>query len=129
MDDPIYSPQEREIFGPYWNGAVMRHADPLAAHVQLAHALDGEPGAWLVRARSPNEPERFEALTRVEQAAREVFGMVPFDPETGGGAQLADCLSVFKAFTDWVKKNGRNTPDSPTAAPPTDSPPPPSDPC
>src|SRR5262247_2191792 len=98
-----YPESERLIFGPYDRGdGQPTYGDPLALYRRLSSALDGEPNTWLRKLKSESEQERFDALDRIVPAALEVFGLVPFDPATGQGAQEIDCVNVFKAFNRWL---------------------------
>ena len=111
-----YTDKERLIFGPYWDGAGERFADPKQAYRRLIHALDGDPNKYLRAIKSQSEPERFEAMERLIDASRAVFEMAPFDPGTGGGATDTDCLNVVRDFLHWIddqKKSTRMTPICP----------------
>lgn len=116
MDD--YTQEQRQCYGPYQAGnGVAAHADPLAAYLDLSHLLDGDPQGFVARMRGGDPRDRYEAVKRVEAAARQVFGLAPFDPQTGGGMQLPDVLAVFKDFCVWLgalKKNGAAAAGSPS---------------
>ena len=50
-----------------------------------------------------------------------VFGLAPFDPETGNGADMSHALGCLHSFNVWMEKKNQ-TPDSrPTSTPPSES--------
>jgi hypothetical protein len=122
-----------DVFGPYWNGRAEVWGDPFALHEDLVHALDGDPNRVLAEAEADRLPPREHFATEEEYqevvarvalaepmayrakkllvaAVRQVFGMAPFDPQTGEGATAKQCRKVLEDFVryeqDCKKKAG-----------------------
>ena len=116
----MFTPEQRQIFGPYFNGVQPVYGDPLCLYRRLVHALDGEPGRYLRGLKDAVEDVRFEAAEKLIAAARSVFGLVPFQPDTGQGTLDREALTVLRQFILWrdeQKKNGPMKSTLPTPAP------------
>lgn len=119
----MYTDKERQIFGPYDLGDGRQvYGDPFRLNRQLVHLLDGSPGTVLRALKSAEEPVRFEATEKIVDAARQVFGLVPFNPADGSGALDTDALALARRFIEWVDAVKKNSATTPTSPPPTDSP-------
>jgi hypothetical protein len=99
----------------YFDGEKQVWADPLEIHHGLAAALDGDVNKILAATRMTCEDARqqaavrHDAMQRLVPAIREVFKLLPFDPNTGTGATWRACIAVFSEFVKWedaLKKNG-----------------------
>lgn len=114
----------------YWDGEKTVHADRLAAYRKILLLTRGKPNelANKVFQCKPDETELnklMESCEAAEQLAlivRDVFHMVPFDPNTGLGAQDAHCWAVWEAFCDSLAESKKKTGTSPTTSPPTAAP-------
>jgi len=133
-----YTDLERRVFGPYGNGREQVYGDPDAILRRLLHCLDGDPNRFLrdyladrlfdeagnETGRDPQkEALAFAATERLLDAARDAFGLVPFDPVTGQGVTERQALGVLFGFVDYLdglKKKRAAPPISPrlTASPP-----------
>lgn len=112
----MFTPQERLIFGPYFNGAEQVYADPIRVYHRLVAALDGDPNAWLKRF---GEPLDTEARDKVINAAGWSLEMVPFDKKTGQGATEAEVETVLRGYLEWLRGNVRPEANSATSSPPS----------
>src|SRR5262245_2676649 len=94
--------QNREIFGPYYDGVNTVYGDPLAIYRLLVAGLDGTPNLWLGRRASDDALERAEAEERCLAAARVAFQMVPFDRDQGTGALDQDVEVALDTYLAWI---------------------------
>jgi hypothetical protein len=120
-----FTPAERQIFGPFWDGRTVRHADPLRIRRRLAQLLGREAPKLLEQWQAEEAPPqvRIDAAEHFLWAVSEAFELPKFDPADGQGATEDVVIGVWNAFHDWLKKKGPTTPNGPTSSPPTDSPP------
>jgi len=116
----MYSESDRNIFGPFYNGSEMVHADPLRIRRLLVHELGGDLNAVLSQAHAEEEPVRFQARDQLLSAARIAFDMTPFNPATGAGAVEADLWAALTAFLDFIEKKNPSGVSGPTSVPSTD---------
>lgn len=118
----MYSAEERRIFGPYYDGFHDQvYADPLRVRRVLTLRLEGKPNDWLKITNSPDQSDKAIAVGKVAGAAVEAFGLVPFDPKTGKGADEAYCLSLLDTFLRWEDAKKSSPRSCPTSQPPTAS--------
>lgn len=115
----MFSPEDRRIFGPYFNGAEMVHADPLQVYRRLQFRLDGESNKYLKLAREGDPSEKFHAWEKLIPAVRYAFDMPDFDPSTGKGSQEADCRAVLRAYLEFVQEKKEPGPTCQTYSLPT----------
>lgn len=108
--------QQRNIF-PYHNGERQVYGDPLKIRRRLNARLDGN----LNKALSEKDlsPDHYE---RVLDAVVFAFDLIPFDPETGKGAQEEVVVRALKAFLDWLQKKSPSIVNSRPSVEPTVSP-------
>ena len=118
----MYSDEERQIFGPFYDGVHDQvYADPLHVRRILTLRLEGKPNDWLKITNSPDESDKAVAIGKVVPAAQEAFGLVPFDPKTGQGADEAYTLRVLDKFLRWQEAKKSSPRSCPTSQPPTAS--------
>lgn len=94
----------------YFNGKERVFGNPLRLQRDLYAAL-GDPDA----AFADSEKGDCRAQNIIVDNVREVFGMAPFDPATGEGADddcCEDALSALWAFLDAKKKRHAGLPIS-----------------
>ena len=103
-----FTDEERMVFA-YTTPSRAVKADPQAVYVGLTRALGGNPQAVLDAASSENLPAAIDAEEQMVAAARQTFGMDPFDPETGAGATGAMCLRVLDEFLLFCNGEKKNT--------------------
>ncbi len=94
----------RQIFGPIFDGEKQVLVDPLAAYRKLHYALDGTPNQWLEDSKSENVQVSYPAKEKLIEATRYAFGLFPFNPMDGQGAQDEDCWAILNAFLQWVEE-------------------------
>jgi hypothetical protein len=110
----MYSPAERAIY--VWSdGRQDWHVDPLRAYRRLVRALAGEQDAVIERARSDDPLAATGAKERLADAAREAFGLEPFDPATGQGTLDAEAEALLYDFLGWLQSKKGSPPTSPTS--------------
>src|SRR5215469_8096350 len=123
----MFSEGERAIFGPYFNGERLVHADPIRVHRRLYSKLDGDPNKYfeLIRLKKDEQgnplPEdqqipleqRNQAKERVLEAGLYALDMLPFDPVSARGATENDIMAALRAFLEFrasKKGNGQMQP-------------------
>lgn len=117
----MFDQAQREIF-PYFNGERQVMGDPLAIDRRLRHFLPQSAIVVLQKwdeaekalaenpettVMMPDEGVRFEAEEQLLDAVAKAFRMLPYNDETGQGAQethLRKCWEDYCAFMD-EKKN------------------------
>jgi hypothetical protein len=112
----MFSDADRAIFGPFFNGQGMVYADPLRVYRELSLELDGDPQLWIARSRDDDPRTRLVAEGRLVQASRSAFGLAPFEPDSGQGAQDQDALTALRSYLVWLdqkKSSGLTSPTSP----------------
>lgn len=146
-----YDDKDRHIFS-YFNGHDTVFCDPGATYRKLLALTGGKPNLLQnLAAKDVEKPdpklkdsapelykqaeqdyaremfEVYDAGEKLETMIRELFSMKPFDPATGRGAMLADCMSVWEEYKDFLNQkktppvNGQ-TSSTPSAGLPTTSP-------
>jgi hypothetical protein len=122
---------QRAIFR-FFDGLRNRCADPVRLYRKLNHLCDGDVNkVWADvyagvtdEGEDPmQEPIRYQAEEKLLAAAREAFGLAPFNEETGEGADDDCCWLALKTFGAWTQKKSASTETTPTS-PPLDSSPP-----
>lgn len=102
--------------------AYDRETDP-AKKNQLAEAVNSAFDAALARWRELATPDQYqdmyEAAGQLVQLVRDVFGMAPFNPQTGGGASEALCWRVWYGFRDACHDDKKKRATSPIGSTPT----------
>lgn len=107
--------KERAVF-TYYNGERDVSADPLRLQRNLYIAL-GKPDEAFEAYRQGDA----HAANCIIDNAREVFGMVPFNAETGTGAWDEDVEEALAALWDYLEKKSPSTAGSLTSSAPTTS--------
>ena len=111
----MYTEEERFIFR-YYAGAEAgpRFADPLEALDRLVIAtgagLNDLIEQWNGEAPAPEAQAKLELAA----AAREVFGLEPFDPQTGQGTTHGHALAVLREFLEFLDTSKKKPDESPT---------------
>lgn len=113
----MFSPAERNIFGPYYDGHGHRWADPLFVSRTLTLELGGQPNEWFAKTRSPDPVEKGEAVGRIVSACLAAFSMAPFDPATGEGADEHLLLTTLDEYLKWRDSKKASTRATPTPLP------------
>lgn len=128
----MFSENERQIFGPYFNGERSVYADPIRVHRRLYYKLDGEPNRYFQRLhilkdsegnplppeKQVPEAERFAAKERVLEAAAYALDMLPFDPTSARGATENDIMAALKMYLEFRQSKKVNGPIPPSCSPP-----------
>lgn len=117
----------RDIF-KYKVGGKSVCGDPVALNTRLTIACGGD---WVKLAQqafpnpAPTEDTALvfskQAETRLIEAVRKAFGLLPYDVATGAGSLQAEVLEVFDAYTDFSLKKKNSTEPSLTSPQPTAS--------
>lgn len=120
---PLYTPEERCIFGPYDKGdGTLVYADPMRVRRRLKAMLDGNPEKVLAQATQTDVPQfASEATDRVLAAAVYALDLVPFDATTGAGATEDMVVGVLNSFLAFEAEKKTTEPSCPTWPPPTES--------
>jgi hypothetical protein len=121
----------------FHNGSALVWADPLILRRKLAVALGGDIGAVVKDVNADRPPAGWPegkdfvpepsavmvaafAADKFLAGIRTAFGMTPFDPATGEGADERCCLDAYdawRAFEDSKKKPGETTPSTQPSSP------------
>ena len=112
---------DREIFG-YSDGEKQRFADPFLLIRKLKNNNLGPIETLESLALDGQEPEAGQFFGLL----REVFGLKPFDEETGSGLTELETHDVFRQFTEWTERLKKNTAPGQNSPEPTESEPSPS---
>jgi hypothetical protein len=115
----MYPIEQRQIFGPYWNGQARVYGDPVRLKRRLDHAARGELPKWIERWNDPSHPQHHEALDALLGAARWAMELVPFDPATGSGATDDEAEFALRQLLEWLEGKGPRAETSPTSSRPT----------
>jgi hypothetical protein len=128
-------PERQRLVYRYHNGAKEVFADPLVLRRKMIQAGRGELNQILREAVEPAAPTeegadsgdagggggvgvadecvRLQAQERRAQIVYEAFGLVPFDPETGGGVTEIEAIAVLHDFLGWLEGNASRAGNSP----------------
>lgn len=112
----IYPEHERRIFGPYWNGILQVHADPIRVYRLLTLHCGGDFNRTLASTKSADLVEKNRAFDTLLAAAVEAFGLLPFHSETGEGLtedKIVDLVNAYTGFLASKKAKGDSSPTSP----------------
>lgn len=123
-DDPFFTDDEKRIFR-YWAGPTTGPvaADPYELLRDMTIAMQGSINGVLAEWRCEDEVASAIAEKRLVEAARNAFGMDPFDrtdPHGKGGATSSEVLKTLLDFLQFLgqKKSGPSaTPTQPTGSP------------
>lgn len=118
---PLYSVDERRIFGPYQKGdGTTIYADPVRVYRRLVAALGGNVAKAIEQANNPVEEVACEATEKVVAAAVFALNLVGFDETTGHGLRDDEVIDTLNRFWAWCaaqKKTAGTSPTSPTSSP------------
>jgi hypothetical protein len=95
----------------YETGAGRAFADPIAAYRRLWIECGGSPQDLLASSESPDARLSMPATDRLLAAVRRTFALVPFDSETGRGADDEHVYAVLDGFCDYLDQK-KKTPAS-----------------
>lgn len=114
----MFSAPEKRIF-QYHDGKNIVCADPLAIRRKIIQASHGTFDT-IFKSASGDDPisgdQGADASGKVRQASaedsllaivREVFGLDPFDRNTGAGCMDDHVFHVLNSFHEWLEKNAK----------------------
>jgi hypothetical protein len=131
MSDDVYQPKEKKIFR-YNDGEKVVAADPLLLRgkLTLAAIQRGKTIGGVIESANKVDlegisdielSEAWAALDMLADISQEAFGLVPFNAETGNGADMAHAIGLVDHFYKWCEKKNQQ-PDLPqTSTPPSES--------
>jgi hypothetical protein len=112
-----FTDKEKSCF-KYFNGEVELFGDPLALRRKLNVSCGCDPAElWDRMEKSESLTEKWALQGKMWQAVREAFGMLPFDPLTGKGAQDEHCIKAWNDFWLWMDEKKNPQPSSQTPPP------------
>lgn len=119
---PELQPQGECVgFGPYYDGIQQRYCDPTRAYRILYLGTDGEFNNHAAHSQSDSLSVRWYAVDKLVGPAREAFGILPFDVQTGIGVTDDDVMDLLAEFTRYLaqkKSKAGTSPDSASATAP-----------
>lgn len=142
-----YKPEDKQVF-EYYDGEKRIKEDALVLYSKLMIETKGQPNsfqdAMKIDVQAPDakqyveinklDPQAFaraeldysQKVVAAHQAkeslvalARKLFTMAPYNRNTGGGADAAMCLKVWRDFADYLSKKNEMQENSPTSSMPT----------
>lgn len=94
----------RDVWGPYWNGEKSVFCDPFKAISLLWVVTDGRLQELIGHYNSDNPTARADASIKLAEASRRAFGLADIDVDTGEGVNQEYALSVLKDFLVWTNQ-------------------------
>lgn len=105
---------KREVFEYEIDGKT-RFADPLATWDKLTIALHGDPFGFCQRAAESEDPvAAAQSTQQIAEAVISAFDLPRFDPETGTGATIHDCLAIWAKLVEFNAECKKKRDVSPT---------------
>lgn len=114
----MFTPEERRIYGPYYDGQGNQvFADPVAVYRRLVAETAGNLDALLSQYNQGDLGVAGVSF-RLANATVAAFELQPFDKATGKGTLQDEALALLGNFLDWRDQKKTPVGNSPISAPP-----------